>query len=128
MSETPISKLFVSGSQAVNEQELYNLLSPYLTIDGDSREIIFSQSFQELTNLNKILILLAAVKAKAIHFKVEEKISPSEIIKMDIMPAGSVKGSLKTLSDSREIKSEKGTYYLPNYKIPQLVASLKIKN
>ena len=38
------------------------------------------------------------------------------------MPTGSVKGTLKILVDSKDIKSVGGKYSVPNYKIPQVVA------
>lgn len=124
MSDSPISKLFVSGSQAFNEADLYSLLLPYLSIDKDSHEIIFTQQFQGLNNTYKILIFLAAIKAKSLHLKTSDEVSPSDIIKTEIMPVGSVKATLKLLSDSKEIRSNKGKYSLPNYKISQLSASL----
>ena len=47
---------------------------------------------------------------------------------MEVAPEGSIKTTLKTLFDSREIKSEKGKYYLPNYKLSQVVARFKKTN
>ena len=128
MSDSTISKLFVSSSQTINDQELYDLLLPYVSIDKDSHEIIFSQAFQELTNANKILIILSAMKAKSLHLKIDEKISPSEIIKISGIKPGSVKATLKALLDAKEIKSEKSRYSVPNYKISQLAAIFKNYN
>lgn len=126
MSKTdPLEQLFVSESQAVNKQELADLLLPYVSISKESKELDFSQSFRDLTNIDKIFILLAALKARSLVLKIDEKITPSDIIKMEIMPEGSTKGTLKLLLDSNEIKSERGKYYLPSYKIPQVVKRLK---
>lgn len=124
----PLEQLFVSESQAVDKQELAEMLLPYVSINKETKELDFSQSFRDnkgLTNIDRILILLSALKAKSLLLKTDERISPLDIIKMEIMPEGSVKGTLKALLDSKEVKSEDGKYYLPNYKIPQVVKRIK---
>jgi len=124
-NQDPLEKLFVSETQAVNRQELTELLSPFLSINKETQSFDFSGKFRELSNSEKILIVLAAIKAKSLYLGMEDKVSPSEIIKMDIAPAGSIKGTLKMLLDSKDIKSENGKYSLPNYKLSQVVARFK---
>lgn len=119
--QDPLQRLFVTESQAVDKQQLADLLSPYVTINKETKSLDFSRVFNHLSNAEKILIVLSAVKAMSLYLGTEDKIVPSDIIKMDIMPLGSVKGTLKKLLDSREIRADKGKYSLPNYKIPQLV-------
>lgn len=121
----PLSKLVVSESQAVDRQELADLLSPYLSINKETQSLDFSGAFRELSNAEKILIILSAVKAKNLVLNTEDKITPSEIIKMDIAPEGSIKGTLKNLLESKDIKSDKSKYYLPNYKLSQIAARFK---
>lgn len=124
-SSDPLQSLFVSETQAVNRQELADLLSPYLAINKDTGSLDFSSQFRELPNIEKILIVLCAVKARSLVLSdVADEISPSEIIKMEIMPTGSVKGTLKTLLDAREVKAVNGKYSLPNYKLSQVMARL----
>lgn len=118
----PLQKLFVSESQAVDKQELADLLSAYVLINKEKNSFEFSSKFMELSNPEKILLILCAVKARNLVLGSEDKISPSEIIKMEIAPEGSIKSALKGLSDSKDIKSEKGKYSLPNYKLSQIVA------
>lgn len=125
----PLAQLLVSESQAVDRQELADLLSPYLSINKETKSFDFSRSFRELSNADKILITLSAVKARCLVLDTEDKITPSEIIKMEIAPVGSVKATLKGLLDSKEINSEKGKYFLPNYKISQVITHFKnLKN
>ena len=122
-NQDPLQKLFVSESQAVNRQELADLLLPYLSIHKETHSFDFSSKFRDLQNAEKILIILSAAKVRSLVLKdVADEVSPSEIIKMDIMPIGSAKGTLKALLDSKDIKSSSGKYSLPNYKIPQVVA------
>lgn len=122
MNNDPLESLFVSESETVDKAELAKLLAPYLLINKESQSFDFKADFWSLPNAEKILIVLAGIKAKSLFLNTEDKISPSEIIKMDIAPEGSVKITLKNLLGSKEIKSEKSKYYLPNYKLPQIVA------
>lgn len=124
-SNDPLEILLVSESQAIDRQELASLLQPYLSINKETKLFDFSGDFMRLPNAYKILIVLSAVKARSLILKMDDKIAPSEIIKMEVAPEGSIKATLKGLIDSREIKSEKGKYFLPNYKVPQVVARFK---
>ena len=121
----PLQKLIVSESQAVDRQDLADLLSSYLSINKETQSFDFSGTFQELPNAEKILIVLSAVKARSLILGTEDKITPSELIKMDIAPEGSIKGTLKALLESKDIKSDSGKYYLPNYKLSQVVSRFK---
>jgi len=121
----PLNKLLVSESQTIDKTELSNLLSPYILINKETKSLDFIGNFWKLPNSEKILIILAGVKAKNLIFGIEDRISPSEIIKMEVAPEGSIKITLKNLLDSKEIKSENSKYYLPNYKISQVVERLK---
>ena len=124
----PLASLLVSESQSIDKAGLAELLSPYLLINKESKYLDFSGGFLELPNSEKILLVLAGVKARSLILNMEDKITPSEIIKMDIAPEGSVKITLKNLLGSKDIKSENSRYYLPNYKLPQVIARFKNLN
>lgn len=124
----PLSKLIISESQEINKQELADLLNPYIAINKDSQSLDFFRAFRELGNEDKLYIVFAGIKARNLLFATGEKITPSEIIKMDIMPIGSVKGALKKLYDNGEVKSEKSKYFLPNYKLHQVIAHFRDLN
>src|SRR3989338_5897571 len=126
MSNTdPLQKLVVSESQAVDRQALADLLSPYLSINKETQSFDFSGAFLELTSADRILILLSAAKARNLILGLDEKISPLEIIKMEIAPEGTIKNTLKKLLASKDIKADEGKYYLPNYKLSQVIARFK---
>ena len=126
----PLAQLLVSESQAVNRQDLAEILLEYVTINKETKSFDFSGNFIKLPNSDKILILLCAVKARSLILSnVEDRIAPSEIIRLEIAPEGSVKATLKNLFDSGQIKSDKKKYYLPNYKLQQIVARFRnLKN
>jgi len=120
-NDDPLQNLFVSESQAINRKELADLLSPYVVINRDTGSLDFSANFRDLPNGEKILIVLCAIKARSLVLdNTVDGINPSDIIKMQIMPTGSVKTALKSLLDAREVRSVGGKYSLPNYKLPQV--------
>lgn len=122
----PLAQLFVSESQPINRQDLTDVLLPYVTINKETKSFDFSGDFMGRSNADKILIILCAIKARSLVLTdVEDKIIPSEIIKLDVAPEGSIKATLKILVDSGQIKSNKGKYYLPNYKVSQIAARFK---
>lgn len=121
----PLQKLVVSETKKVDRQELSELLAPYVSIDQETKSFDLSTKFMELPNPEKILIVLAAVKARHLVFDEVDRITPAEIIAMEVMPAGSVKSSLRNLLKDKDVKSEGGLYYLPNYKVPQVVARFR---
>ncbi len=124
----PLASLVVSESQTIDKAQLAQLLTPYLLINKETKSLDFSGTFWDLPNTEKILLVLAGVKARSLVLGTEDRIAPSEIIKMEIAPAGSVKITLKTLLESSDIKSENSRYYLPNYKLPQVIARFKNLN
>lgn len=122
MNNDPLEQLLVSENQTINKQDLATLLLPYATINKDTKNFEFTRNFGDLINVDKILIILSAIKARSLILGTEDKIAPSDIIKMQIAPVGSIKATLKFLSDAKQIKSEKGKYFLPNYKISQVLS------
>jgi hypothetical protein len=123
----PLKDLLMDESQSTNLDELSQLLKPFIGIDKSSHDIHFLPPFHEQKNDFMILILLAASKARKELLGDEEKMTPSEIISLDIMPEGSVKSTLKKLFDGKIIKSENKKYYLPNYQIRSLLNQFKNK-
>lgn len=124
-NRNPLEDLLIDEAQDINLAELAQILKPFIVIDKSSSAIQFLQPFYEHKNEVKILILLAASKAKKELLGGEEKLSPSDIIALDIMPEGSVKGTLKKLYDEKIIRAENSKYYLPNYQIRTSLTQLK---
>lgn len=124
-SKNPLEDLLVDESKSVDLAELAQILKPFVVIDKSSRKIQFLPPFYEQKNEAKLLVLLAASKARKELLGGEEKMSPSDIIELDIMPEGSVKGTLKKLYDEKIIRAENSKYYLPNYQIRASLTQLK---
>ena len=118
----PLVSLVSSDTKTIDRQQLAVVLKPFIVIDEDSKEFSFLPEFSLLEgNALKISILLAGVKARALLFGLPDGLSPSDIINLEIMASGSVKSSLKRLSDDNKVKQDKeGKYFLPAYCIPDL--------
>jgi hypothetical protein len=118
----PLASLFTDDAQAINREQLALLLSPFLSIDRESNELVFKADFNKIKgNDSKIEILLAGAKARSLFLNLPDGLLPKEIIATSILPIGSIKSSLKNLSDNHKIKKDKeGRYSVPTYRISEL--------
>lgn len=127
----PLQELLSDDVKAADREQLAALLTPYISFERKSGEIHFKGMFLELnSNMDKLEIVFLAEKARVLLFKEgsNEGMSQGDIISFDIMPSGSVKSTLKKLSDAKKVrKNSSGKYYLPNYRIPELFDKYSIK-
>lgn len=121
----PLHELLVDEDSQLNLRELTETIKPYLIINKNSKKVDFLPSFNNLNNQKKILVILAGSKARSLLFNEEEKISPTHIISLQVMPTGSVKSTLKRLLSTKEINCKDSAYFIPNYKINTLAGQLK---
>ena len=113
----PLRELIADDMVEVDRVKLTKILKSYIVFDANSA-LNTLEKFDKLPNQEKILILLVASKAKSLLSDVEEGMTPSEIIELDVMPVGSVKSSLKKLLEvNKDIKKKDSKYYLPNYRL-----------
>lgn len=119
----PLASLFTNDAKAMDRQKLAELLQPFVVIDERSKEFSFQDKFNALKkNAQKIEIILAAAKAKALFFNDFDGLTQKELIELSVMAEGSIKSTLKRLYDSHKIKKDKeGRYFIPAYRIPELV-------
>lgn len=121
--ENPLKSLIDEENQDLDLDQLTNLLAGRISFSKEG-EMQTRTDFYDMSNQQKVLLLLLGAKAKSILFDAPDGLAPSEIIERDVMPAGSVKSSLKSLlEDTHEIKkSSDKRYYVPNYMITKLQA------
>lgn len=119
----PLAALFTDDAKAVDRKQLAAVVAPYISIDKETKEFGFLPAFSELeNNMLKIEILLSAAKARSMYLSQPDGLLPVEIIATGIMAVGSVKSSLKSLFDGHKINKDKnGRYFLPAYRVPELV-------
>lgn len=125
----PLAKLVAPDTRDVDRQKLADILEPYVVFGQTSHEMNFKDKFRKLgTNAEKLEVILLADKARALVFSDGEKegMSQSEVLVVEAMPEGSVKSTLKTLSDNRKIlKNSEGKYYIPGYRLSELFSKFK---
>lgn len=126
----PLQILVSDDVHAVNRKKVADFLRPFILIDKESKQISFQHGFEKVvSNDDKIEIVLLACKARSLLFKTQDGLTHGEIIALGIMPEGSAKTSIKRLFDSRKIKKDKeGRYFLPGYRINEVVVKHSNKN
>ena len=122
----PLAALLADDTKAIDRNRLASFLAPYVQFDKATKEISFLGGFSSIiSNESKLEVILLASKARFLILEEVEGFSPSEIIKMEIMPEGSVKSSIKKLSDARKIKKNvNGKYIIPNYRMNDIIGRL----
>lgn len=125
----PLAKLIAADTKGADRKKLADILEPYVEFDQTSHEVNFKDKFRELrTNAEKLEVILLADKARTLVFNdgKKEGMSQSEVLTVEAMPKGSVKSTLKMLSDSRKIlKTTEGKYYIPGYRLSELFSKFK---
>lgn len=114
----PLSALITEDVKAADRKKLAELLKPFIQIDGASQEFSFLPVFSRLeSNEDKLEIVLAAAKARALLFNSVDGLLPKEAIDLGVMPPGSTKTAIKRLYDTHRIRKDKGgRYFLPNHR------------
>ena len=119
ITEDPLKQLLGEDVQSIDRNRLATFLSPYVRFEKLTKDMHFLVKFESIiSNDAKIEVILLAAKAKSLLFDEPDGLAPSQIISLEVMPTGSVKSSLKKLSDTRKIKKDsQGRYLIPNYGI-----------
>lgn len=120
-TEDPLNQLLGEDVQSIDRNRLATFLSPYVRFEKLTKDMHFLVEFESIvSNDAKIEVILLAAKAKSLLFDEPDGLAPSQIIALEVMPAGSVKSSLKKLSDARKIKKDsQGRYFIPNYGVTE---------
>lgn len=127
-SGDPLRELLVGDVKSMDREKLAHFLNEKVVLDSAEGVMHFLPAFDAMDNNRKIEVILAASKARSLLFEKPDGMLPKEIIALDVMPTGSVKTSLKTLSKDRKIKKDSGgRYFLPGYRIGDLTISKTIE-
>lgn len=119
-----LESLLVDGKE-LNKKLVVEILSPYLKIDRNTREIIPISLWSELKTNTKILLYLMARKAMiALGLSLpEEAASSTEIIQNTGMKKGTVNPALRVLfGDGIVAQTNSQKYYVPNHAIERVKA------
>ncbi len=129
MSEkkNPLLALIEEEPQKADLNRLASFLKPFVSIDKRSRQLTFRSTLRTLNDNNKAIeVVLMASLARALVFEDEPaSMPPKDIIVLQILPEGSTKTALRTLFKSGRIKKDAQGYYLPVYRLEELLAEEK---
>ena len=129
--DDPLQQLVSEDFREEDRQRLAVLLLPYIVFDKNSKKPHFKEAFQKIdNNADKIELVFLTEKARSLLFEDgnNEGLGQSEILSFDILPAGSVKTSLKKLTDGNKIrKNSQGKYFIPSYRLSELFTKYSSK-
>jgi hypothetical protein len=107
----PLIGLLVNES-ALAREELAEGLAPRLQLTEEGG-LWLLPGFEELTSVNKVLCLLLAVKAmKMLGLRESDRVSPSDLVGLSGMPAGTIRPKLSHLAEKRLIGRDKHQYWI----------------
>ena len=122
-NDNPLNELFTDLVSQVDPTVLTALVKPYLRINRDTKNVIFTPKGMKLTANNKIILFVLARKVMYILKEVEsEMIAPREI-KDELginIPAGTIDAGLKRLSEKGPLKGQDAKYYIPDFNFSQV--------
>ncbi len=131
-TKDPLADLFSDDVKAIDRGTVATALKPYIILDRTTNAIAVLPAFEKVNgNAEKIEIILMASKALSLLVDGQrDGMTQGDITTMDIMPEGSVKSTLKKLFDSKKIKKNTAdsSYYIPNYRINEVVEKLNKLN
>lgn len=124
----PLADLFSDDVKVIDRETIAVALKPYIILDRNTNAIAVLPAFEKVNgNAEKIEIILMASKALSLLVDSQrDGMTQGDIITMGIMPEGSVKSTLKKLFDSKKTKKNTtdSSYYIPNYRINEIVEKL----
>jgi hypothetical protein len=123
MTDTnPLERLFADDVKNLDLNLISDFLVKYIAIDRNTQEIGFKTPFRKLPgNTSRLEILFLATKARKILINKQEEMATLDVIKMSIMPEGSVKATIKKLFDEKLILKNDLGYYLPDFRVSEVI-------
>jgi len=125
-----LEKLFVK--REINRQTLIEILTPYLRIDQENKQICLLPDFSKIEYKDGVIIVLLGIKMlKVEKMREDELIGPSEVFDISKINLSTIKNTLRELEKERIATSEKGKYMIPNFVLEVLenrFKNLKLKD
>lgn len=119
----PLDDLFEDENEVIDRTVLASALQSYVTFTREGK-LIPKEQFDALKNTKKILVLLLSKKALNLKLGTDEKTSPKELEEISGIPIGSIKPTVRQLVTKRLLRSENGTYWIPDYAVTKVNAFL----
>lgn len=109
-----LEKLFLK--KEVDIGALIKILTPYLRIDPEKKQIFLLPDFSKLKYKDGVIIVLLGMKIlKEKGMRERELVGPTEIRRISNINLSTVKNALRELEKERIAISEKGKYMVPKF-------------
>ena len=122
-NSNPLDELFTNSSSQIEPVALAGTLKPFLRINSESKQVLFTPTGMNITANNKIILFILARKVMHIQGMIDsEPVAPKDI-KKELgrnIPSGTIDAALKHLSEKGPIKSRNGKYFIPDFNFPQV--------
>ncbi len=118
MTENPFQKLIRSKTELDLEaqQQLADILEPYIWIDPDQDTVEFKQTAPKMTAREKTFILLLGQKVKTlINSDLNETLSSGDVERHTGLAGGTVRPALKDLFETKMIDRNENGYQVAEY-------------
>jgi hypothetical protein len=117
----PLEELYTDALSQIEPAALATILKPYVRINRENKNIIFTHDGMALTANNKIILFLLARKVMFINKEItSEAIAPKDIKSGLNLPAGTIDAALKQLSEKGPLRGEKRKYLIPDFNFNQV--------
>lgn len=119
----PLTELYSDASGTMEPGELSEFLKPFLLINRSNKKIFFTSDGLLLPPKKKIILFLLARKALFLLDDIEEEeIVPKELKRefKKSIPAGTIDGNLKRLSDTGLIRNDNSKYFILDISFPKI--------
>ncbi|MFU1783851.1 hypothetical protein ACM16X_21020 [Haloarcula japonica] len=104
--------------EEVSETLLTETLIDYIRIGDESGSIVPQDQFEDLTNNEKVTVVLLAQHAlEGLDMTDEEWLTPTDIAKRSGVKKGSVYPAVRDLDDADIVQSEEGSYRIPTHNL-----------
>lgn len=108
--DDPLDGIFVNDDE-IDRELIASILEPYVTIGEDEGRLYTTDAYQELNSKEKILVTLAAQRAKVMRGVAESgEIGPSRISDLSNVSEGTVKPGVRELAEMGLIDDSKDGY------------------
>lgn len=122
-NSNPLDELFTNSSSQIEPVVLAGILKPFLRINSERKQVLFTPTGMNITANNKIILFILARKVMHIQGLVgSEPVAPKDIKKEleGNIPAGTIDAALKHLSEKGPIKGQNGKYFIPDFNFSQV--------
>jgi hypothetical protein len=118
----PLAELYTDALSEIDPFTLTAILKPYVKINKETKNIIFTDKGIQITANNKIILFFLVKKLLYMQKVIEiEMATPREVKEaLKSVPSGTIDAAIKYLSEKGPLKGKDGKYIIPDFNIKQV--------